>query len=241
LTHALLAGSPAIDAGASIGLATLDQRGFARVGMYDIGAFELNGVPPPVELASAVSRKTHGTAGTFDVNLQLNDPIGIECRSGGAGGTHTMVLTFAEPLTNVDSAELTAGTGIVSSSQIDPDDPHLYVLNLTGVADAQRVAIGLTNVVDSLGENSGSLSIRMNVLLGDVNGDGVVNSADAVVTRNDSGLTTDATNFRADSNVDGAINSADATLVRGRSGNALPQKTAKILRRTGGFPAAIPH
>ncbi|MFL6530552.1 MAG: dockerin type I repeat-containing protein, partial [Chthoniobacterales bacterium] len=87
----------------------------------------------------------------------------------------------------------------------------------------------------------GSLSIRMNVLLGDVNGDGVVNSADAVVTRNDSGLTTDATNFRADSNVDGAINSADATLVRGRSGNALPQKTAKILRRTGGFPAAIPH
>lgn len=41
-THALLSGSPAINAGTSTGAPTADQRGANRVGQTDIGAFELN-------------------------------------------------------------------------------------------------------------------------------------------------------------------------------------------------------
>ncbi len=41
-THALLSGSPAINAGTSTNTPTLDQRGAARVGNVDMGAFELN-------------------------------------------------------------------------------------------------------------------------------------------------------------------------------------------------------
>lgn len=44
-THALLEGSPAIDAGNG-GQGT-DQRGYGRVGPSDIGAFEFEGTPPP--------------------------------------------------------------------------------------------------------------------------------------------------------------------------------------------------
>ena len=50
-TRALLAGSPAIDAGALVDCPALDQRGFTRpVGAAcDIGAFELGSGPPPQE------------------------------------------------------------------------------------------------------------------------------------------------------------------------------------------------
>ena len=41
-TQALLGGSPAINAGTATGAPTTDQRGAARVGITDIGAFELN-------------------------------------------------------------------------------------------------------------------------------------------------------------------------------------------------------
>src|SRR5438132_12331468 len=33
---------------------------------------------------SAVSRKTHGAAGTFDINMPLTGTSGVECRTGGA-------------------------------------------------------------------------------------------------------------------------------------------------------------
>jgi hypothetical protein len=42
-THAVLAGSPAIDAGDDAACPPLDQRGYGRVGVCDIGAFELGG------------------------------------------------------------------------------------------------------------------------------------------------------------------------------------------------------
>ena len=42
-TLALLPGSPAIDAGTTTNAPSSDQRGFARVGAVDIGAFESQG------------------------------------------------------------------------------------------------------------------------------------------------------------------------------------------------------
>ena len=76
------------------------------------------------------------------------------------------------------------------------------------------------NVSD--GTNTGDLGVEMRVLVGDTNGDGFVNSGDALQTRNRSGQTTDATNFRFDVNTDGSINSGDVTVVRANSGTSLP-------------------
>ena len=64
--------------------------------------------------------------------------------------------------------------------------------------------------------------VSFGLLVGDVNGDGVVNSGDTLQTRNRSGQPADATNFRADANLDGIVNSGDALMVRSRSGASLP-------------------
>ncbi|MDQ6859701.1 MAG: dockerin type I domain-containing protein, partial [Verrucomicrobiota bacterium] len=66
------------------------------------------------------------------------------------------------------------------------------------------------------------VTVPMAVLLGDMNGDGVVNSGDATITRNFSGQPVDASSFRSDLNLEGFINSADANIVRNNSGNGLP-------------------
>src|SRR5438477_3449021 len=53
----------------------------------------------PVQLISIVSRKAHGNAGTFDVDLTNGN--GIECRSGDANGDYMLVFNFANSLSSV--------------------------------------------------------------------------------------------------------------------------------------------
>ena len=54
LTHALLAGSPAIGNGNPVTCLPTDQRGFLRDAACDIGAYELDGVPTAIVLLRAV-------------------------------------------------------------------------------------------------------------------------------------------------------------------------------------------
>ena len=137
-------------------------------------------------------------------------------------GDYTVVFTFANPLTTVDSSSVTNGTGSVSSSNIDPNDAHNYIENLTGVTNAQIFTVSLSNVTDSAGNFSPAAAGSMGVLVGDTNGDGVVNSADIGQTKSQSGQSVNATNFREDTNTDGFINSADISLVKSKSGTGLP-------------------
>ena len=117
---ALVTNSPAIDRGFSFSL-TSDQRGRSRPfddptipnapggDGSDIGAVEIGGGPAPT---SVVSRKVHGPT-AFDVLLSPNT-LGDECRSGGAGGSYTLIFTFAAPVT-FTSASVCVGTGTISS------------------------------------------------------------------------------------------------------------------------------
>ncbi|HEX8281412.1 MAG TPA: FG-GAP repeat protein, partial [Chthoniobacterales bacterium] len=59
-------------------------------------------IAPDVFALSAVSRKTHGTAGTWDVNLPVSGvPLGIESRRGSGTNqdAHKIVVTFLHPVT----------------------------------------------------------------------------------------------------------------------------------------------
>src|SRR5207237_4861002 len=117
----------------------------------------------------AVSRKTHGSAGDFDVDLPLSGPEGIECRTGGPNGNHTIVVTFPGSVT-VGSAACGGQAATTSTNG------SVVTVNCTGVPNAQDIAITLNNVSD--GTNIGNVSIPMGVLEGDTTANRRVNSSD---------------------------------------------------------------
>jgi hypothetical protein len=173
---------------------------------------------PPLQLVSAVSRKTHGSAGNFDVDLTNG---GIECRSGGANGNYTLVFTFANPLTSVAGASVSSGTGAVSSSAIG-SDAHEYIVDLTGVTSAQTVTVSLTNVSDTTGANSPTISASMDVLVGDINGNKATNNTDVAAVKAQVAAPVDSSNFRSDINANGVISNTDVSAVKAQVGATLP-------------------
>ena len=184
-------------------------------------------VPVPVP-TSIVSRKTHGAAGTFDVDLKPPAP-GIECRTGGATNDHTVVVTFATPVTVIGNgtvkAQVTSGTGQVGTGGVPNGNAvtvsgAVVTVSLTNIANAQRLTIAIYGVND--GTISGDVVLPMSALLGDTNGNGSVNAGDVAQTKGQSGQPVTAANFREDVNANGSINAGDVALVKSKSGTALP-------------------
>ena len=169
----------------------------------------------PPQPATAFSRKTHGGAGTFDIDLTPNGTPGIECRSGGAGGVYQMIVQFANPVT-VTGATLT-GSGSVSGFSVNG---AAVTIDLTNIANAQTIVVKLTGVND--GALSGDVPVSMSVLLGDTNGNGSVNAGDVAQTKGQSGQPVTAANFREDVNANGSINAGDVALAKSKSGTVLP-------------------
>jgi hypothetical protein len=156
-------------------------------------------------VATAVSRKTHGSAGTYDVDLPLTGPAGIECRSGGATGDHTIVVRFGAAA-NVTS--ITTSCGVIDSTSAAGNELSIH---LTGVPNPTTCSVAVN-----------SLTIPISFLLGDTNADGAVNSGDISQTKSQSGQLVSLSNFREDLNVDGDLNSGDISVVKSKSGTALP-------------------
>ena len=170
---------------------------------------------PPVQLVSAVSRKSHGNAGVFDIDLPLTSKPGIECRSGGASGAYQVIATFASPVT-MKGASVMYGSGSASSAAVTGSQ---VTVNLTGVTNAQTTIVRIAGVND--GTNSASVDIPLGVLLGDTTANGSVNASDLVQTKSASGQALSASNFREDVTADGVINASDTTAVKAASGTAL--------------------
>ncbi len=173
-------------------------------------------VGPIPGLNGAVSRKVHGAAGTFDLDLPIVGPAGVEGRSPGSGNTHQIVFTFAGPIT-LGSATVTAplGGSVASATA----NGNFVTVNLQGITNAQTVTInliGLTGIV------SGNVSVPVGFLLGDATGNGATNSSDVSEAKAISGQTTNAGNFKDDITVNGAINSSDVSVIKAQSGTFLP-------------------
>ena len=169
-----------------------------------------------LELVAAVSHK-----GNFDIDLPLTGAVGIECRSGGPEGQFKVNLTFNNTLTSVDN--VTTSCGAVSNDVIDPGDAHQLRVSLTGVAcNAQFVTLTVTGAHDSDGNTLPSVAVTLGLLLGDINGDGLVDNEDSHETKLDRGQTTDSTNFREDVNTNGRIGSLDFAIVKTQLGTTPP-------------------
>ena len=172
---------------------------------------------PLLQLVNAVSRKTHGSAGSFDLDLPLSGEPGVECRS--SSGNHTLLFTFANRVLS-GSASLTTGIGVVSGSPTFAE--NTMTVSLTGVADVQRVTVTLSGVTDAFSQILPDTGVSVNMLVGDTNGNKTVNASDVVQVKGQSGVPVNISNFREDVTANGAINAADIYLVKLRSGATLP-------------------
>jgi hypothetical protein len=180
--------------------------------------------PLPLTLVAASSRKTHGSAGTWDVNLPLSGPsVGVEPRAIGTSGNHTIVFTFegastSNPITTA-SASLTGGTASIASTQFVGNE---VIVNITGASNQQVVSIGLSNVSTSGGQTFASAQVNVGFLISDINYSNQVNAGDIVINRSLSLAGISFANFRADVNASGAINAGDIVITRSRSLQSLP-------------------
>ena len=201
-----VAGAAAGDANIGAGYATL---------VKDTG-FTLRALAP-LALITAVSRKDHGAAGTFDVDLPLAGEPGVECRS--SGGNHTLVFTFNNDVVS-GSASVTVGVASVMGNPSFAG--NTMTVNLTGVTDVQKIMVTVSSVTDSFGQTLPDEAVSVNMLIGDTSGNKTVNATDVSQTKLQSGQADTATNFREDVNVNGSINATDVSLVKLKSGTALP-------------------
>ncbi len=168
-------------------------------------------------LAGAVSRKTHGAAGTFDIDLPLSGAPGIEDRIGqGANGdAHRVIVNFVAPV-SFGAAAITSGIGAVTATSTNGNQ---VTIDFTA-PNAQTLALKLFGVND--GSGPADIAIPISLLLGDVNASGGVNATDIGEAKAQSGLTTTGANFRLDVTVNGAINSSDISVIKSNSGTNLP-------------------
>ncbi len=178
----------------------------------------MDGLAPAPAPTSIVSRKTHGSAGAFDIDLPLTGTAGIECRSGGANGDHEVVFTFPGPVT-LSSASVTPQPGMsatMAGAPVMSPDGRTMTLHLTTVTDGQTLTMTLWSVNN--GTSTADVTVPMSLLLGDTTGNGMVNASDVGQTKAQSGQTVSSQNFRADVLANGAINASDVGLVKSRSG-----------------------
>ena len=180
----------------------------------------ISGLEGPVD---AVSRKNHGSAGTFDVGLPFSGPVGVECRNvgalpAGATGDYQMVVTFAEPVT-VSSASVASGNGTVPAGGLSASGNQITI-NLAAVANAQTISVMLSGVSD--GRDTVDVSVPMGVLIGDTNADRFTDAIDVSQVKSQSGHQVTTSNLREDVNVDGFIDAIDVALTKSKSGAALP-------------------
>ncbi len=171
----------------------------------------------PLQLTSAVSRKTHGIAGDFDIDLPLTGEPGVECRS--SGGDHTFVVTFSNPVVS-GNASVTSGSGNVTGSPTFSG--NTMMVSLTGVADVQQITVTLSNVTDDFAQVLPDTSVNANMLIGDTTANKTVNAADISQTKGQSGVPVTAANFRTDVNASGAISASDISQVKANAGHTLP-------------------
>src|ERR1041384_4273235 len=150
--------------------------------------FTCGGVP---SATSIVSRKTHGAAGTFDVDLPLTGTPGIECRTGGATNDYTMVVTFSTnvSVTGSPQAELTMGSGCVgvagSCNGTVTVSGNIVTVPLTNITDAQTINVRINGVLSASNAElpQADVDIPMTIRIGDVNANGAVNATDVAQTK----------------------------------------------------------
>jgi dockerin type I repeat protein len=182
------------------------------------------------QVTGAVSRKTHGAAGTFDINMPLTGLSGVECRTGGATHDYSLVVTFSGnvTVTGMPQAQVVSGVGCVGTGGVcDPNgtvsvNGAVVTVPLTTMGDVQVANVQINGVNSASDEPAVNVNIPMGFLAGDVTGNRTVNASDVALTKSQVGQTVGAGNFREDVNANGTITATDVSIVKSDVGHSLP-------------------
>jgi galactose oxidase-like protein/dockerin type I repeat protein len=198
------------------------NNGAARIALPDGGFFPLSSAE--LYISNGGGGLTLDSAASiqrgFAIDLPLSGPSGVEDRSGRPNKKFYVAMTFNNNITSVGSATTTCG--VVSTWSISGP---IVTFNLVGVAhgcNESDITITANDVMDDMGHTLISASVTMGLLLGDVNGDRVVDGTDRMIVRSHLGQHTDGTNYRSDVSNDGFINYSDKQLVEQQQGTSLP-------------------
>lgn len=186
-------------------------------------AFKMANVPPAA--ADAVSRKTHSSAGDFDVSLPLTGTPGVECRGGGATNDQTVIVNFSAPVTVTGDVQAQTTAGDVGSDGSSNGGAvtvsgNSVTVPLTNLPNAQTTSVTLFGVTDGVGY--GNVIVPISCVLADVTGNGSVNAGDVALLKSLVGQEVTAKTFRADVNANGAINVSDVAATKANAGTGLP-------------------
>lgn len=171
--------------------------------------------PAAVQLLRAASRLTHGSAGTFEIEMPLSGVSGVEDRTGGRSGVYSAVFTFDVAVTSGRALILdgTATAGIPSFQGNEMSVP------LTEVTNAQLVTIRLENVN---GSNTVDGEVVFGFLAGDPNSSRSVDGRDFLIWQRNSGQVVTGRNFGVDFDNDGLIDGNDRRILQLYRGTSLP-------------------
>ena len=163
-------------------------------------------------LTSAASRLTHGSAGTFDINMPLTGTSGVEDRSSS---TYTAVFTFDGPVTSGE-VTVTSGTATVGAITFSGNE---MLAALTGVTDIQTVVLHTQNIN---GDGLPHGDVPFGFLKADVNGNRIVDTPDLQQINADRNQPVTASNFRDDINLSGIVDRPDLQSLRTNRGHSIP-------------------
>jgi len=176
----------------------------------------------PPAIVSAVSRKQHGTAGVFD--LDVLDPSAVEPRQNGL---RTLVVTFDKEIECVgvpDASDVILSNGLVYGLSIDSCELMVeidYTPEMEELLDGSVLTVEFPGIV-STDYHVGVLdTLCFAILEGDMNGDRKCNLFDMADVRDAMVTGLDGGNFVCDVNLDGQIDLLDVGRVRGNMDQAI--------------------
>ena len=200
----------AVNPQAANGEFTVAPSGTAFIIRYQPGP-----APEPLTLVGAASRRTHGQAGTFDIDLPLDEAAAaVENRIGGPS---QIGLTFSQDVAadddTPDCSEITLSAGTCIDLGISGRE---VIIDLVGLPAGTCVSLVVVGVETTDGHPLvGDDNVHVRILPGDVSGDGIVDVLDMSRVKGDLFTTPAPASFRADINRDGEIDVLDMSAVKG--------------------------
>ena len=188
-------------------------------------------------ITAVVSRKVHGSAGTFDLPLAFgsSSTATVEPRNGGPT---QIVFTFSK---NIAATALGAGNFTIANATYSSATivGSALTLNLSGVVDTTTVTVALSGITDLAGNAlGGTTNLSVRALYGDVNQNGTVNAVDMQQLKNNLMAAMTSANFLYDVNCSGGINAVDLQQTKNNLMHSASIASGSVAAPTGSSSAA---